>query len=135
MSRLPRAQEHLKTAFIAEAEKAALYRAFSDRAERDGQPNLAASWRQLARDKDARAVAQLEAAGRVHDAAKNLAAAAAEESYQHNLLYPKMVGEVDAQTAEVLEATREALAGDLARLERLRQAFSASPGDVASPVG
>ncbi len=132
MSRLPRAQEHLKTAFIAEAEKAALYRAFADRADRDGQPNLAKSWRQLAADKDERAVAQLEAAGRVHGAAKNLAVAIAEESYQQNLLYPKMVREVDAETAEVLEATIAGLAGDCARLESLREAFNSSPGDIAA---
>jgi len=131
VSRLPRAQEHLKTAFIAEAEKAALYRAFAVRAERDGQSNLAANWRQLAADKDARAVAQIEAAGQVRDAAKNLAAAIAQESYQENLLYPKMVREVDGVAAEVLQATIVALAGDRERLEELRRAFNSSQGDVA----
>jgi rubrerythrin len=125
--------EHLKTAFIAEAEKAALYRAFAARAERDGLPNLAAQWRLLAEAKDARAIAQVEAAGRVHGAAIDLAAAIGGESYQKDILYPKMVSQVDPETAAIFETTIASLAEDLERLETLRDAYNASQGDVAAP--
>jgi rubrerythrin len=133
VSRLPRALEHLKTAFNAEAEKAALYRAFAARADRDGLPNLAAHWRQLAEARDARAIAQVEAAGRVHGAAIDLAAAISGESYQKDLLYPKMMSQVDADTAAVFETTIAALAEDLQRLEELRNEYNASQGDVSAP--
>jgi rubrerythrin len=125
--------EHLKTAFNAEAGKAALYRAFAARADADGLPNLAARWRILAQAKDAQAIAQVEAAGRVHGAAKDLAAAIAEESYQRDLLYPKMAREVDADTAAVLEKTISSLSGQLEQLQGLRDAYNASQGDVAAP--
>ena len=63
MSRVPRFQEHLKTGFTAEAVSAARYRANAERAEREGMPNLAAAWRELAVEKDRLAIDQLEAAG------------------------------------------------------------------------
>ena len=133
MSRLPRAQEHLKTACNAEAGKAALYRAFAARAERDGLPNLSAQWLALAAEKDQQAISHLEAAGRVHGAKKDLATAIAEESYQKDLLYPKMAREVDSDTAAVLEATITELDATLERLQSLRDAYNASQGDVAAP--
>ena len=52
MSRLPRSQEHLKTAFIAEAASAARFRAYAAHAEAEEKPALAEHWRELAGDKD-----------------------------------------------------------------------------------
>jgi len=52
VSRLPRFQEHLKTGFAAEAKSAAQYRAFAERAKRDGLGKLAAKWSELAAEKD-----------------------------------------------------------------------------------
>ncbi|NLN10594.1 MAG: hypothetical protein GX178_03160 [Acidobacteria bacterium] len=65
MSRLPRAQEYLKTGFAAEAAAAARYRAYAQAAEQAGRPRLAAAWLDLAAEKDRLAIVQLEAAGKV----------------------------------------------------------------------
>ncbi len=133
MSRLPRHLEHLKTAFTAEAVAAARYRAFADQAERDGLPNLARHWLALAAAKDALAVAQLTHAGQAHGPSADLGAAIAEESYENEVLYPKMIRDVDAETANVLSSTVAAQQEHLARLIKLRDAYSSSQGDVPSP--
>ena len=130
MSRLPRHLEHLKTAFTAEAVSAARFRAFAGRADADGFPNLARHWRDLAAAKDALAAAQLEAAGQVRGAALDIGSALAEESYENDILYPKMIRDVDADTAAVLEQALAAQKDHLARLSRLREANDAAQGDV-----
>jgi rubrerythrin len=137
VSRIPRHLEHLKTGFTAEAVSAARFRAYAERAERDGLPQLARQLRRLAETKDELAIAQLEAAGQVRGAAKDLAAAIAEESYENDVLYPKMihgVGDHEA-AAEALRQTLERQRRHLERLEALRDAYNAASGDVAPPQG
>ena len=133
MSRLPRHLEHLKTGFTAEAVAAARLRAYAGRAERDGLPNLARHWLALAEAKDALALAQLEAAGQVRGAEVDLGAAVAEESYENEVLYPKMIGEADEETARVFQEVVKAQREHLERLERLRADYQASRGDVPGP--
>jgi rubrerythrin len=133
VSRLPRHLEHLKAGFTAEAVAAARFRAFAARAERDGLPNLARHWRALAAAKDALAVAQLEASGLVRGGDDDLGAAVAEEAYENDVLYPKMIREVDGGTAQVLQEVVKAQQEHLARLTRLRSEVQASGGDVPSP--
>ncbi len=130
MSRLPRQLEHLKTAFTAEAVSAARFRAYAARAQADGFPNLALHWLDLATAKDGLAQAQLEAAGQVRGAALDIGAALAEESYENDILYPKMIRDVDAGTAGVLEQAVAAQRDHLAKLTRLREAHDAAQGDV-----
>ncbi|MEE8278957.1 MAG: hypothetical protein V3R89_09600 [Thermoanaerobaculia bacterium] len=130
MSRLPRFQEHLKTGFTAEAVSAACYRAYADRAERDGRPKLAAKWRELAAGKDRLAVLQLEAAGRVRDGSTALRDALAEDQYENDVLYPKMMREVDAETADVFRRVVEAQQQHVASLSELGKALQASSGDL-----
>ncbi|MCZ7651085.1 MAG: hypothetical protein M5U13_07970 [Thermoanaerobaculia bacterium] len=131
MSRLPRAQEYLKTGFTAEAAAAARFRAYAQAAERAGRPNLAAAWRELAAEKDGLAIAQLEAAGKVWGDGEAIAAALAEERFENHSLYPRMVREVDAETAAVFGqviAAQEVHAERLAALaERLRAATADLP--------
>lgn len=134
MSRIPRSQEHLKTGFTAEAVSAARFRAFAARAEADGLPNLADRWRRLAAEKDDLAVAQLNATGRVRGDATDVAAAISNERYENDVLYAKMIGEVDAETAEVLRSVVESQRAHLAQLEEMRRDFQASSGDVAAPA-
>ncbi len=126
MSRLPRAQEHLKTGFTAEAVSAACFRAYADRAEREGRAELAGRWRQLAADKDRLAVLQLEAAGQARPGGEAVRAALAEERYEIDVLYPKMMGEVDAETAAVFEQVVAAQRRHAEALEELRRAQHAA---------
>lgn len=132
MSRLPRHRELLKTGFTAEAVSAARFRAYAARADRDGQPNLARHWRALAEEKDRLAMAQLEAAGKVQGSAADLGAALAEEAYENDVLYPKMIRDVagDEDTAQVFQQVVEAQKEHLAHLSRLQEAYHAAQGDV-----
>lgn len=134
MSRIPRSLEHLKTGFTAEAVSAARFRAYAARAEAEGLPNLAAHWRLLAAEKDALAVAQLEAAGQVYGAATDVAAAISAERYENDVLYAKMIEEVDAETAGVLRAVVEAQRAHLQQLDEMRRHYQAASGDVAAPA-
>lgn len=135
MSRLPRAQEHLKTGFTAEAVAAAHFRAYAARAERDGLPNLARHWLRLAEAKDQLAISQLEAAGRIHGGMVDLKDAISDERYENDVLYPKMARAVDGDTAELFEEVVARQKEHLESLIELRGRFQASTGDVEAPAG
>ncbi len=130
MSRLPRAHEYLKTGFTAEAAAAARFRASAARAERDGQPNLARAWRELATAKDELARVQLEASGQLRADTQELSAALAEERYENDSLYPRMMREVDGETAKIFASVVAKQQEHLARLESLLDALTRSPGDL-----
>lgn len=134
MSRLPRRQEHLKTGFTAEAVAAAHYRAYAVRAQRDGLPNLARHWLRLAAAKDELAIAQLEAAGRVHGGLADVKSAASEERYENDVLYPKMARDVDPETGQVFLDVVARQKDDLARIGELRNALQGSTRDVEAPA-
>ena len=130
VSRLPRAQEHLKTAFAAEAASAAMFRAYATRAEDEEMPVLAEHWRRLAGDKDRLAGELLEAAGQTPDSVGAVREALAEERYENDVLYPRMIGEVDEATATTLERTVSKQRDHVDRLEALRRELQASRGDI-----
>lgn len=133
MSRIPRYQEHLKTAFTAEAASAARCRAYATRAEREGLPNLARHWLRLASEKDRLAVELLEATGQVRTLDADLGEAIAEERFENDALYPKMIRDVDQQTADVFLRVVAAQKEHLRQLEKLREAINAAEGDVILP--
>jgi hypothetical protein len=134
VSRIPRYQEHLKTGFTAEAVSAARCRAYAARADQDGMPHLAARWRRLAAAKDRLAVRLLEAAEQVRGLDSDLGAAIAEERYENDVLYPKIVRDVnEEQTAAVFRQLLAAQAEHLRELEILRRDLGASSGDVQLP--
>jgi rubrerythrin len=133
VSRIPRFQEHLKAAFTAEAASAARYRANATRAQRDGMPNVARRWQQLAAAKDALAIELLEAAGQVRGADADIGTAISEERYENDILYPKMIQDVDQETANVFLRVVNAQKEHLRQLEALRNELNASQGDVALP--
>jgi rubrerythrin len=134
VSRIPRSQEHLKTAFTAEAASAARFRAYADRAGRDGLPNVAKAWLRLAAAKDRLAVALLEAAEEVRGKDTDIAQAVAEERYENDVLYPKMIKDLGQPAADALLEVVAAQKDHLRQLEALREALGASTGDVGLPV-
>ena len=135
MSRIPRFQEHLKTGFTAEAASAARFRAYAARAQRDGQPNLARRWSRLADEKDALAVELLEAAEQVRGTDADLGNAISEERFENDILYPKMIRDVDEHTANVFLRVVNAQKEHLRQLETLRRETNAAQGDVLLPAG
>ncbi len=130
MSRVPRSEEHLKTGFTAEAVSAAQFRAQAARAEHEGLPNLAAAWHELASEKDLLAIRQLEASGQVRESATAVADALAEERFENDVLYPKMIRDVDDEAAAVFREVVEAQQRHLERLRELRTALQAASGDI-----
>ena len=137
MSRIPRFQEHLKTGFTAEAVSAARYRAYAARAEEDGMPRLAARWRRLAAAKDRLAVRLLVAAEQVRGLDSDLGTAIAEERFENDVLYPKIIREIadpaEQQTAAVLRQLVADQVEHLRELEALRRDLGAAQGDVQAP--
>lgn len=131
MSRLPRAQEFLKTGFNAEAASAARLRASAARAEREGKHDLSRALKDLAAEKDALALAQLEAAGQVHGLEEELAAALAEERYENEALYPRMSRDVDGDTAEVF---RSVIALQHEHAQRLEEMIERLTREHAEPA-
>lgn len=134
MSRIPRHQEHLKTAFTAEAASAARCRAYATRAEREGLPNLARHWLRLAAEKDRLAVELLEAAGQLKTLDADLGNAISEERYENDALYPRMIRDVDEHTANVFLKVVTAQKEHLRQLESLREAVNSAGGDVVLPA-
>ena len=133
MSRIPRHQEHLKTGFTAEAVSAARFRAYAARAAAEGLPNLAEQWRRLAAEKDRLAALQLDALGQVHGEGADLATAIQNERYENDVLYPKMLRELDGDAADTLLAVISAQKEHLRRLDDLRSRYQAAKGDVDLP--
>jgi rubrerythrin len=133
VSRIPRFLEHLKTGFTAEATSAARYRAYAARAQADGRPNLASRWQRAAAAKDALAVEMLEAAAQVRGLDADLGNALSEERYENDVLYPKMIRDVDQETANVFLRIVNAQKEHVRQLEALRRELNAAPGDVALP--
>lgn len=133
LSRIPRHQEHLKAGFTAEAVSAARFRAYAGHAEAEGLPNLAEQWRQLAAEKDRLAALQLAAAGQIRGDDADLGSAIQDERYENEVLYPKMLREVDGEAAETLLAVIAAQKEHLRRLDDLRRRYQAAKGDVGLP--
>ena len=134
MSRLPRAQEYLKTGFTAEAASAARLRALGARAEREGRPNLASSLRELAGETDALAIVQSEAAEAIRRPAEELdaqvVAVLAEERYENDALYPKMARDADEATASLFREVIARQTEHAQRLESLLDALSRATADI-----
>lgn len=133
MSRIPRHQEHMKTAFTSEAVSAARFRAYAARAAQDGLGNLARRFERLAVEKDRLAVELLTASEQVRGIDADLGNAIAEERFENDILYPKMIRDVDQETADVFLKVVAAQKDHLRRLEGLREEANAAQGDVSLP--
>lgn len=133
MSRIPRHQEHLKTAFTAEAVSAARFRAYAAHAEKEGLLNLARRYQRLAAEKDALAIDLLVAAEQVRGADADLGNAISEERFENDILYPKMIRDVEQETANAFLRVVNAQKEHLRNLEALREEANAAQGDVALP--
>jgi rubrerythrin len=134
MSRLPRHLEHLRTAFTAEAVSAASYRAYAEHAAQAGRPNLADRWRALAAEKDKLAVELLAAAGKVESETAHLRDAIAEELYEVEVLFPRLIADMEhlghADEAALLRRIVEVQKRHRAALDDLRRELTASTRDV-----
>lgn len=106
MSRLTRSWEHLKTGFQAEAASAARLKALSKKAEAEGKKGLAAALAKLSEEKAELAAQLLEPLDRQHGWEESLQALLAEERFEFEVLYPKMLGDLDSGLQEIVERVR-----------------------------
>jgi rubrerythrin len=122
----------LKVGFTSEATAAARYRAYAQAAGEQGLPKLAQRWLELAGAKDELAIRQLIAAGQVRDAARNVADALAEERFENDVLYPKMIRDLegDEAAAAVLREVVASQADHIDRLDQTRKQLLAASGDI-----
>jgi rubrerythrin len=138
MSRLPRHLEHLRTGFTAEAVSAASFRAFAEQAEGAGKPNLARRWRALADGKDRLAIELLRAAGKTASPGADLRDAIGEEQYENEVLYPRLIAEMEhlgrGEEVAILRRLVDTQRRHQAELDDLRRELTASPHDVRPPA-
>jgi rubrerythrin len=122
----------LKTGFNAEAASAARLRAAAVRAQQEHRPNLARALRELAAEKDSLALKQLEASGQSRPIDDALAAALAEERYENDALYPKMLRDVDGDAAEVIRSVLALQQEHAQRLAEMLDEVTRNRGDLTA---
>ncbi len=93
---MPSTEENLKVAFSGESQANQKYRAFAEKAERDGFPNIARLFRTTAEAERVHAEGELKALGGVGSTVENLQTAIAGETYEYKEMYPPMVEQAEA---------------------------------------
>jgi rubrerythrin len=89
-------QDNLKEAFAGESQASQKYRAFANKAERDGFPNVAKLFRTASAAEQIHAEGHLKAMDGVGSTAENLQAAMDGETYEFTEMYPPMIEQADA---------------------------------------
>ncbi|MHA1299370.1 MAG: rubrerythrin family protein [Candidatus Helarchaeota archaeon] len=88
---MPNTEENLKTAFAGESQANRKYLAFSEKAKKDGFPNVARMFKAIAEAETVHALNHWRALGMVKSTAENIQAAIEGEHYEVNEMYPPMV--------------------------------------------
>jgi len=88
---MPTTTDNLKEAFAGESQANQKYRAFAQKAEQDGFPNIARLFRTTAEAERLHAEGHLSALGGIGSTAENLQAAIAGETHEYREMYPPML--------------------------------------------
>jgi rubrerythrin len=89
-------KENLGEAFAGESQANMKYRAFADKAEKDGFPNIARLFRTTAEAERIHAAGHLKALDKIGSTAENLNAAIEGETYEFKEMYPPMLEQAEA---------------------------------------
>jgi rubrerythrin len=89
-------QDNLKEAFAGESQASQKYRAFANKAERDGFPNVAKLFRTASAAEQIHAEGHLKAMDGVSSTADNLQAAIDGETHEFTEMYPPMIEKAEA---------------------------------------
>jgi rubrerythrin len=84
-------KENLKEAFAGESQANQKYRAFANKAEKDGFPNIAKLFRTTAEAERIHAEGHLSALDAIGSTAENLQSAIDGETYEYTEMYPPML--------------------------------------------
>jgi len=90
-------EDNLKEAFAGESQANQKYRAFAEKAERDGFPNVARLFRTTAEAEKIHAAGHLGALGQIGPTAENLQAAIDGETYEYTEMYPPMLEQAQTE--------------------------------------
>lgn len=88
---MPTTTDNLKEAFAGESQANQKYRAFAEKAEKDGLPNIARLFRTTAEAEKIHAAGHLKALNGVGSTADNLQAAIDGETFEFEKMYPPML--------------------------------------------
>ena len=94
---MPTTMENLKEAFAGESQANQKYRAFAQKAEADGLPNIARLFRTAAEAERIHAEGHLKAMDGVGSTVENLQAAINGEIYESTTMYPPMIAQAEAE--------------------------------------
>lgn len=94
---MPTSTDNLKEAFAGESQANQKYRAFANRAEQDGFPNVARLFRAAAEAERIHAEGHLRALDGIMNTAENLKAAVGGETYEFAEMYPPMLAQAEAE--------------------------------------
>ena len=94
---MPDTKENLSEAFAGESQANMKYRAFADKAEKDGFPNIARLFRTTAEAERIHAEGHLKALDKIGSTAENLKAAIGGETYEFKEMYPPMLEQAEAE--------------------------------------
>jgi rubrerythrin len=89
-------QDNLKEAFAGESQASQKYRAFANKAERDGFPNVAKLFRTASAAEQIHAEGHLKAMDGVGSTSDNLQAAIDGETHEFTEMYPPMIEKAEA---------------------------------------
>lgn len=88
---MPTTTDNLKEAFAGESQANQKYRAFAEKAEKDGLPNIARLFRTTAEAEKIHAAGHLKALEGIGSTAENLQAAIDGETFEFEKMYPPML--------------------------------------------
>jgi rubrerythrin len=94
---MPDTNENLGVAFSGESQANLKYRAYADKAEKDGFPNVARLFRTTAEAERIHADGHLKALDKIGSTAENIQAAIASETYEFKEMYPPMLEQAEAE--------------------------------------
>jgi rubrerythrin len=93
---MSKTQDNLKAAFAGESQASRKYTYFAEKADAEGQPQVARLFRAAAAAETVHARNHLNALGGIGSTADNLKAAISGESYEYTQMYPPFIKQAEA---------------------------------------
>ena len=98
-------QENLQAAFAGESQANRKYLFFAEKADKDGQPQVARLFRAAAEAETVHARNHLQAMAGIKTVKENLQAAASGENYEFTKMYPEFIKQAQAEKNQRAETT------------------------------
>ncbi len=98
-------QENLQAAFAGESQANRRYLFFAEKAEKDGQPQIARLFRAIAEAETVHARNHLSTSGNIKSTKENLEEAISGEHYEFTKMYPEFIAQARAEGVKRAEVT------------------------------